>query len=380
MSDVHIVGAGIHPFGRHPELSGLDQGVFAVRDALSDAGLQWHDIQFAFGGSAAAGSADAALPRLGLTGIPFINVANGCATGGSALLAAYSAIKSGEFDLGLVMGFDKHPRGAFSFSATDLGLPDWYGQLGFLQAPQFFGMKTRRYMNTYGISATTLARVTAKASDHARFADHAWRRERLSVETVLHAPMVCDPLTKYMLCSPSEGGAALILASAKAMRKLGLSGPRIRGVAIRTRLEGSFEVFSPSLDIQPDPSPTEIAAQAAFAMAGIEPGEVSVAQIQDTDSGAEIMHMAENGFCMHGEQERMLADGDTRLGGRLPINTDGGCLASGEPIGATGLRQIYENVQQLRGRAGLRQVDGARIAYSQVYGMPGLSAVCILER
>jgi acetyl-CoA acetyltransferase len=191
--------------------------------------------------------------------------------------------------------------------------------------------------------------------------------------------MLSDPLTKYMFCSPAEGGAALILASDKKMRELGLSGPRVRGAAVRTRVNGSFEVFAPSLDVERGPSPTEIASKAAYEMAGVEPRDIDVAQIQDTESGAEVMHMAENGFCADGEQERMIADGETQLGGRLPINTDGGCLACGEPVGASGLRQVYENVQQLRGSAAGRQVD-ARIGYSQVYGAPGLSAVVVLER
>jgi acetyl-CoA acetyltransferase len=159
---------------------------------------------------------------------------------------------------------------------------------------------------------------------------------------------------------------------------LGLSGPRVLGAAVRTRVHGSFEVFSPSLDIARGPSPTEIASKAAYEMAGVGPADIDIAQIQDTESGAEIMHMAENGLCKDGEQEKMLADGETRLSGRLPINTDGGCLACGEPIGASGLRQVYENVQQLRGRADGRQVDDLQIAYSQVYGAPGLSAVAIL--
>jgi acetyl-CoA acetyltransferase len=123
-----------------------------------------------------------------------------------------------------------------------------------------------------------------------------------------------------------------------------------------------------------------LASQAAYAMAGVGPEDIDVAQLQDTESGAEIMHMAENGFCKDGEQEIWLAEGRTRIGGQLPVNTDGGCLACGEPIGASGLRQVYENVQQLRGRADGRQVDNARMGYSQVYGAPGLSGVVILER
>jgi acetyl-CoA acetyltransferase len=380
MSDVFIVGAGIHPFGRHA-LSGLDQGVAAARIALEDAAVDWRDIQFGFGGSSAAGNADAAMPRLGLTGIQFINVANGCATGGSALLSGYWAIKSGEFDLGIVIGFDKHPRGAFNAKPGDWGLPEWYGETGLMLTTQFFGLKIRRYMAIYGITQRTLGLVAEKAFANGTLTPHAWRREPIDAQTILDSAMINDPLTKLMFCSPAEGGVALIVASEKKARELGKATVRIKGAAVRTRLEGSFEVFSPSLSVDRDPSPTEIASRAAFEQAGVGPDEIDVAQLQDTESGAEIMHMAENGFCAHGEQERLIADGATRLDGRLPVNTDGGCIACGEPIGASGLRQIYENVMQLRGDAGQRQAPGdPKLAYSQVYGAPGISGVVIVGK
>jgi acetyl-CoA acetyltransferase len=378
MTSVHIVGAGIHPFGRH-QVPGTDLGVFALREALADAGIDWPDVQFVFGGSVAAGAADAVLPLLGLTGVQFINVSNGCATGGSALLSAYWAIKSGEFDIGAVLGFDKHPPGAFNFLPEDSGLPRWYGEAGLMLTTQFFAMKIQRYMHEYGITPLTLGRVSEKAYRNGALARHAWRRQPLALEVILNSPMVSDPLTKYMFCTPGDGGAALVLASDKRMRELGLKGPGIRGAAVRTRVNGSFEVFSPSLEITRAPSATVLAANAAYEMASIGPKEIDVAQIQDTESGAEIMHMSENGFCADGDQEKWLADGETSLLGSLPINTDGGCIACGEPIGASGLRQVYENVQQLRGRAEGRQVASPRIAYTQVYGMPGISAVTILE-
>jgi acetyl-CoA acetyltransferase len=379
MTQVHIVGAGIHPFGRTEGRSGLDQGQFAVEQALADAGVTWRQMQFVFGGSAAAGNADALLPRLGLTGVQFINVANGCATGGSALLAGYWAIKSGEFDLGMVVGFDKHPRGAFNADPEKSGLPRWYGETGLMLTTQFFGMKIQRYMGLHGISPETLGRVAEKAFENGARTPHAWRREPVGLNVIMSSDLVSDPLTKFMFCSPAEGGAALILASDRKMRELGLAGPRIRGAAVRTRVAGSFEVFSPSLELERGPSPTQIAARAAYEMAALGPEDMDVVQIQDTESGAEIMHMAENGFCADGEQERLIAEGQTRLGGPMPVNTDGGCLACGEPIGASGLRQVYEHVQQLRGRADGRQVEAARLGYSQVYGAPGLSAVAILE-
>ncbi|MDR6833430.1 MULTISPECIES: thiolase family protein [unclassified Sphingopyxis] len=379
--DVYIIGAGIHPFGRTDGRSGRDQGVFAVREALGDAGIAWSDVEFAYGGSAAAGSADIMVNELGLTSVPFINVANGCATGGSALTAAQNAIAAGACDIALAVGFDKHPRGAFNAKPSDYGLPEWYGETGMMLTTQFFALKIQRYMALHGISRRTLGLVAEKAFRNGTLCDHAWRRSPVDLDTILNAPMVNDPLTKYMFCSPAEGAVALVLASAKKVRELGADAVRIASVAFRTRPEGSFEVFAPSISVHGGGKPTEIASKAAFEMAGIGPEDVSVAQLQDTESGAEIMHMAENGFCADGEQEKWLAEGWSEIGGKLPINTDGGCLACGEPIGASGLRQVYENTVQLRGRGGERQVpDGPKVGYSHVYGAPGLSAVAILER
>ncbi|MBF9149478.1 thiolase family protein [Novosphingobium jiangmenense] len=380
--DVCIVGVGIHPFGRTDGLSGLEQGVFAVREALADAGIDWPQIQFAYGSSDAAGNPDTMVERLGLTGVQFINVRNGCAAGGSALFSAQMAIKSGEFDIGLAVGFDKHPRGAFNALPSEYNLPEWYGDAGYMITTQFFAAKIMRYMHEHGISQTSLARVANKAFRNAVHAPHAWRREPVDMETILEAPLVSDPYTKYMFCSPAEGGVALILASEKKARELGKPLVRLKAATMRTRPPKSFEVFAPSIDIGGGKATaTQIASADAFRMAGIGPEDISLAQLQDTECGAEIMHMAENGFCKDGEQEAWLAQGRTEIGGALPVNTDGGCLACGEPIGASGLRQVYENVVQLRGDGGGRQVPGnPKTAYSHVYGAPGVSAVTILER
>lgn len=381
MSDVYIIGAGIHPFGRTDHRSGRDQGVYAVRQALDDAGLEWSDIQCAYGGSAASGSADIMVNELGLTGVPFINVANGCATGGSSLASAQYAVASGAYDLALATGFDKHDRGAFNADPKSYGLPEWYGQTGMMLTTQFFALKIQRYMQLHGISRRTLGLVAEKAFRNGAKTDHAWRRSEVDLDTILNAPMINDPLTKYMFCSPAEGGVALILASEKKMRELGADGVKISNISVRTRPPNSFEVFQPAISIEEGGKPTVLASKAAFEGAGIGPEDVDVAQLQDTESGAEIMHMAENGFCKDGDQEQWLAEGRTEITGKLPVNTDGGCLACGEPIGASGLRQIYENVQQLRGRGGARQVPTQpKVGYSHVYGAPGLAAVAILQR
>jgi acetyl-CoA acetyltransferase len=380
MNKVYIIGAGIHPFGRTEERSGRDQGVYAARQALKDANLEWKDIQFAAGGSMAAGNADVMLNDLGLTGAPFINVFNGCATGGSALSTAQSAIASGQYDIAMAVGFDKHPRGAFNANPKSFGLPDWYGQTGMMLTTQFFALKLQRYMHLHGISRETLGRVAEKSFRNGAMAEHAWRRTPMDLETILDSPMINHPLSKFMFCAPAEGGVALILASEKKVRELGSDAVGIASVAIRSRPPGSFEVYAPAIDVIEGGKPTVLASQAAFEIAGIGPEDIDIAQLQDTESGAEIMHMAENGFCKDGEQEQWLAEGRTEITGSLPVNTDGGCIANGEPIGATGLRQVYENVTQLRGRAGARQVSSkAKTAYSHVYGAPGLSGVAILE-
>jgi acetyl-CoA acyltransferase len=377
-SGVSIVGAGLSRFGRQPELTGRELGLQAIEAALRDAGLEWTDVQVAFGGSDGSGLADTLVSDLGLTGIPFTNVKNGCATGGSALMSAVHAIRSGAAEIALAVGFDKHPRGAFDPRPEDWGLPAAYGEAGLMVTTQFFGIKIARYLREHNISERILALVAEKAYRNGALNPNAWRREPIPADEIAAADMVNDPLTRLMFCSPGEGGAAIILTSDTVAARIGRA-VHLLGAATRTRRFGSFEVFSPSIQGSGRPSSVSSdAAAAAFAMAGVGPDEVDVAQLQDTESGAEVMHLAECGFCKDGEQEAMIAGGETEIEGRLPVNTDGGCIANGEPIGASGLRQVHEVVTQLRGEAGARQVAGPRIGFTHVYGAPGISACTVL--
>jgi acetyl-CoA acetyltransferase len=381
MTEVAIVGVGIHPFGRHDGVSGRQQGAIAARAALADAGIGWADAQFAFGGSSAAGNADALVADLGLTGIEFVNVSNGCATGGSALAMADRAIRSGAYDVGLAIGFDKHPPGAFNADPADYGLGHWYGEAGLMLTTQFFAMKIQRYLHDHDMDPAVLSMIAAKAFRNGALNPNAWRRTPLSVDEIASSAMVSDPLTKYMFCSPAEGAVALVLCRADLADRFVARPIRLRSCVMRSRRYGTFEVFSPSLAPGRTEGPTTDAARAAFEQAGIGPDDVDVAQIQDTESGAELMHMAETGLCAHGDQFDLISTGQTEIGGRLPINTDGGCLANGEPIGASGLRQVHENVLQLRGTAGAHQVPGEpKIAFTHVYGAPGISACTVLSR
>jgi acetyl-CoA acetyltransferase len=380
--DVAVIGAGIHPFGRHAGVSGLAMGVHAARAALADAGLDWRNIEFAYGGSEDAGNADTMVSDLGPTGLPFVNVKNGCATGGSSLASAVQALNAGAYDVGLVVGFDKHPRGAFQNDPADWSLPAWYGHDGLMITTQFFGAKLQRYMHDHDLADLTLAQVAEKAFRNGSLTPHAWRRQPLSVDEILGSPMLAHPLTQYMLCSPGEGGAALVVCRRDYLDRLPDARPVwLRAATLRTRRAGSFEVFSPSLPLDIAPSPTVDAARGAFETAGVEPADVDVVQVQDTESGAELIHLAECGLCEHGEQAELYASGAANIDGRLPVNTDGGALANGEPVGASGLRQVYEVVTQLRGEAGERQVPGdPRVGFTHVYGAPGVSACTVLSR
>jgi acetyl-CoA acetyltransferase len=380
MDDVAIVGVGLHPFGRFPGMSGIDMGAVAIRRALADAGVEWRDIQFGFAGSYEVDNPDAVVALLGLTGIQFTNVYNGCATAASVLTMAANTIRLGEHDLGIAVGMDKHLPGAFSADPRDYACPSWFGEVGQFITTKFFGMKINKYMQDHGISHETLAKVAAKNYRNGALNPNAFRRKPMSEEQILTSRYLNYPLTQYMFCSPDEGAAAVVLCRADQAHRYTDKPIYLKASTVRTRKLGAFEVHSPWLPIEQDASPTVYASKAAYEMAGVGPEDIDVVQLQDTDAGAEVIHLAENGFCADGEQEELVAAGAFEIGGRLPVNTDGGLIANGEPIGASGLRQVHEVVLQLRGQAGERQVPGnPRVGYTQLYGAPGTAGVSILS-
>ncbi len=378
--DVAIVGVGLHPFGRF-DVDAKVMANVATQAALADAGVKWEDIGFAVGGSRDGGHADSLVKDFGLTGTPFMTVYNGCATGGSALLSGANAIAAGMTDLALVVGFDKHDRGAFGSSPAEYGLQDWYGEVGMMVTTQFFAMKIQRYLADHNLDPSLLAELSAKALRNGARNPNAWRRHALSTDEIASADMVNDPLTKYMFCSPSEGAAAIVLASPERARSMRPDPVFLKAVEFRTRKYGTFEVFSPSLAPEITPSATSQAAAAAFNAAGVAPSEIGVVQIQDTEAGAELMHLAETGLCEHGAQADLIMSGALEIDGSMPTNTDGGCIANGEPIGASGLRQVIDCVLQMQGRAEGRQIPvPPKTGFTQVYGAPGLSTCTVLTR
>jgi acetyl-CoA C-acetyltransferase len=379
MNDVAIIGVGLHPFGRFGAKSAMEMGAEAIQAALADAGIDWKDVQFGVGGSHEVSNPDAVTRLVGLTGIPFIDVFNACATAASATQLCADTIRLGTYDIGIAVGMDKHPRGAFTDDPATLALPAWYAENGQFLTTKFFGMKANRYLHDHGIPIETLAKVAAKNFRNGALNPYAFRRKPLSEEDILGSPVLNYPLTQYMFCAPDEGAAAVIMCRADIAHRYTSKPVYLRAAEIRTRRYGAYEVHATFAPIEEDVSPTVYASRAAFETAGVAPEDVDVIQLQDTDAGAEVIHMAECGFCADGDQEKLLAQGATEISGPMPVNTDGGLIANGEPIGASGLRQVHELVRQLRGEAGERQVAGApRVGFAQVYGAPGTAAATIL--
>lgn len=378
-NDVAIIGVGLHPFGRFDKTA-MEMGADAIQFALEDAGVDWKDIQFGFGGSYEVSNPDAVTRLVGLTGITFTNVFNACATAASAIQQTADTIRLGKYDIGIAIGLDKHPRGAFTDDPAKLALPQWYAENGQFVTNKFFGMKANHYLNKHGISQETLAKVAAKNFRNGALNPNAFRRKPISEEEILNSTVLNYPLTQYMFCAPDEGAAAVIMCRGDIAHRFTKKPVYVKATEIRTRTFGAYEVHATFAPLDEDSSPTVYAAKAAYETAGIGPEDVDMAQLQDTDAGAEVIHMAETGLCADGEQEKLLADGATEIHGTMPVNTDGGLIANGEPIGASGLRQVHELVRQLRGEAGDRQVPGEpKVGLAQVYGAPGTASATLLS-
>jgi len=373
-SEVRIAGVGLHPFGRFDGLTGTDMGVVAVRAALGDAGIGPRDVQAAFCGTAYGGVAAGhrVLGALAGTGIPIYDVEAGCASGGAALQLGAAAVAAGRYDRVLVFGLEKMPKGVIrsSFFAP------WQESAGLNPAPAFFALRAQRLLAETGLTDDHLAQVVVKNRRHGVANPDAMFRKEVTVHDVLSSRMVCPPLTLFMLCSPNEGAAAVVLSRAG-------GGVRVAGVSLRSHLPGNvLGEESPlcGIDDTGVTPPSTLAANDAFAEAGLGPEDVDVVECQDTDAARELLAWAELGLCEKGGQAKLLADGDVFVGGRRPVNPSGGLLSKGEPLGASALGQVVELVRQLRGEAGPRQVDGARVALAHVIGRGANACVTVLTR
>ena len=375
--DVEIAGVGLHPFGRFGDKSVVDMGTEAVRKALAEAGVGRGGFQAVYCGTVYSGVAAGhkVLTALGMTGMPIINVEAGCASGGAALSLGVDAIRSGRCETVLVFGMEKMPRGIIRSSFFE----PWREEAGLAVTPAYFALRAQRLMRDSGVTREHLALVSVKNHGNGVNNPNAMFRKPFTVEEVLQSPIVCEPLTLYMLCSPNEGAAAVVLRRATSHPGRVL----VAAAVVRSHLPGAvLGEHTPMSGVVNDdfPSPTELAARAAYEEAGTGPEDLDVVELQDTDSGRELLSYEELRLCARGESGRLLSSGDTEMRGRLPVNPSGGLLSKGEPLGASGLGQVIELYWQLRGEAGPRQISDAKVALAHTVGRGANASVVILKR
>ena len=375
MAGVEITGIGIHPFGRFDGVTVTDMGVAAVRGALADAGNPRFEAAFCATVYSGVAAGHKVLGALGLTGVPIVNVEAGCASGGAALMLAANAVANGQYDTVLVFGMEKMPKGMIRSSFFE----SWREQGGLAVTPAYFALRAQRVMRESGATKEHLARVVVKNRANGANNPNAMYQSTTTADDVLASRVVCEPLHLHMLCSPNEGAAAVIVQRAGD----GSDGVRFAGGALRSHLPGSVlgEATPMSgiddVDIKP---PSMLAAEAAYEEAGLGPEDLDVVECQDTDAARELLGYEELHLCERGGSAALLESGATEPGGRLPVNPSGGLLAKGEPLGASSLGQVVELTQQLRGTAGARQVDGAKVALAHTVGRGANAAVVILTK
>ena len=373
---VAIAGTGLHPFGRFDGTTVTEMGVTAVRGALEEAGNPTFQAAFCATVYSGVAAGHKVLGALGLTGVPIVDIEAGCASGGAALMLAASAIRAGQYDTVLVFGIEKMPRGIIRSSFFE----PWREQAGLAATPAYFALRAQRLMRESGITKEQLARVVVKNRVNGVENPNAMFRKPTTVDDVLASRLVCEPLHLFMLCSPNEGAAAIVL------RRSDLAGPTaptLAAAVLRSHLPGSVLGEATPMSGIPDEDitpPSTLAATDAYEEAGIGPSDLDVVECQDTDAAREVLAYEELGLCPKGESARLVDDGTTALGGTLPVNASGGLLSKGEPLGASAIAQVIELADQLRGRAGSRQVDGARTGLAHTVGRGANAAVVIVTR
>ncbi|MFC7049449.1 lipid-transfer protein [Emcibacter nanhaiensis] len=391
MKKVIVAGVGMTPFVKPGQSKSYDElGAAAARLALADAGISYDKIQQAFVGwvYGDSTSGQAALYRVGLSGIPIINVNNNCSTGSTALFLARQAVENGIVDCVLALGFEQMAPGALGLVFPDRPSPlgsfikiadETFPDCGEVpMALRLFGGAGFEYQQKYGTRNETFAKVRAKASEHAVHNDKAIFREPLSVEDVMSSPQLFKNLTRLQCCPPTCGGAAAVICSEEFARAHEMrQDVVIAGQAMTTDFPSTFEENSMIKVVGFDM--TVRAAMDVYNQAGTGPDDVDVVELHDCFTANEVITYEALGLCGAGEAERFIWDGDNTYGGKVVTNPSGGLLSKGHPLGATGLAQCTELVLQLRGEAGARQVEKARTALQHNLGLGGACVVTMYQ-
>jgi len=393
MRDIAIVGVGMHPWGKWPEKKFVELGVVAARNALKDAGMKWQDIQFVVGGSTVYSGTPGILDgsclteEMGWPGIPVINHYNACATGAYSLDVARSRIMAGLCDVAMCVAMDSTPKGFFG--PTETNDPKDLDILRFRMGatnPSYFGLYARRRMEECGMTEEDLALVKVKNSRHGMHNPNARYQKEFTMEEILASPMVSDPLRLYELCSTSDGAAAVILAGADIAKKFNSRPISVAALSAITPKYPDAIINLPKVstdstyNVTPEKRYQKMVADLAYEKAGIGPEDLDFAEVYDLSSAWELDWYEFIGLCERGGAERLLRDGDTALGGRIPVNPSGGLASFGEAAPAQGLAQICEMVWQLRDQAGKRQVQEAKVGLAINFGLQGNCSCIIAKR
>ena len=393
--EVAVLGAGMHPWGKWGR-NFVEYGVHAAREALKDAGIEWKDVQFVAGGETIRNgypgyvSGASVAQALGWNGAQVTSSYGACASGSQAIATARAQILAGLCDVALVVGADTTPKGFFApaGSGDRTKDPDWlrFRVLGATN-PVYFGLYARRRMELYGATEEDFARVKVKNSRCGADNPNARYKKSFTMEEVLASPMVSDPLRLLQICATSDGGAALVLTSMEYARKHATDPAKIAGVSTVTPQYPNTVIEMPNFSTDsalgvgvPDTPFRDSIAKPAYEQAGVGPEDVNLAECYDLSSALELDWYENLGLCKAGEAEKLLNDGATSLGGRVPVNPSGGLGAFGEAIPAQAIAQVCELTWQVRGQAGKRQVEGARVGVTVNQGLFGHGSSVVVTR
>ena len=378
MRDVAIVGVGMIKFGRFPEKELTQLGAQACLLALKDAGMTMKDIQTLVAGNLLESNATVGqriMKEIGQTGIPVINVANACATGSTAFREAYMAVASGAYDIALAVGCEQMGKMGLLGTGGGRGSISPEGIVGSGLMPAVFGQAGVEHMNKYGTTAEQFAKVAVKNHKHSTHNPYAQYQKDMSLEEVMNARMVAWPNTLYMCCPTGDGAAAAIVTSMEKAKQYTTTPIKV-GASVLTS-DPWTERDLTMMDIN---TLTKTAAKEAYETAGIGPDDLDLVELHDCFATAELLHYENLGLCAEGEAGRMIDEGETTIGGRIPVAPSGGLLSKGHPLGATGVANICEIVWHLRGEAGDRQVEGAKVGLAHVIGLGSACTIQILQR
>jgi acetyl-CoA acetyltransferase len=378
MSDVYVLGIDMMKFGRFPERTVPQLGAQAALMALDDAGLTVQQMQALYCGNLGEATAmvgQRILHQIGQTGVPVVNCANACATGATAFREAWISIKAGLYDLVLAVGVEQMGRGLLGGGGKSSGVST-EGLLGSGTMPAVFGEAGLEHSRKYGTTFEQFARVSVKNHHHSTLNPKAMYQLETPLDAVMNAEMIAYPNTKLMCSVNVDGAAAAVLASERKAKELGMK----RAVRVKASILTSDPWQERDLVLPDVNTCTRNAARQAYEMAAVGPNDLDLVELHDCFATAEILHYENLGLCADGAAGRLIDGGETALGGRIPVNVSGGLLSKGHPLGATGIANIYEVCTHLRGEAGKRQVDGARLGLTHVIGLGSACGVHILER